>query len=97
MLAGAFVALGVQSAGYTRLELKGSNPWWRPRPNQLRHSRAVTRAMTAELAPVVLCTRSGAFCAYCRVASRLRDAELSTDRSVAARWLTIRLSRWRCG
>lgn len=34
MLAGAFVALGVQSAGYTRLELEGSNPWWRSRPSQ---------------------------------------------------------------
>jgi hypothetical protein len=34
MLAGAFVALGVHSAGYTRLELEGSYQGWRSRPNQ---------------------------------------------------------------
>ncbi len=34
MLAGAFVALGVHSAGFTRLELEGSDQWWRSRPNQ---------------------------------------------------------------
>ena len=34
MLAGALVALGVHSAGFTRLELEGSNQWWRSRPNE---------------------------------------------------------------
>jgi hypothetical protein len=33
MLAGAFVALGVHSAGFTRLELEGSRRSWRPRPD----------------------------------------------------------------
>jgi hypothetical protein len=34
MLAGALVAVGVHSAGFTRLELEGSNQWWRSRPNE---------------------------------------------------------------